>query len=462
MRKTIILLFISLILCANKAFSQIDVVYPKSTQFKVNTSSIFFIGNTDLDSKFYVNNQPVKLWENNFFVHTQPLKVGDNKIVLKSISNGRTEEKIYNIKRQDRKWGKAPVHKIYQLNNVLCAKTNNNNSTLREKPTKNSKRIMELPKNVNLYLTAKSGEYYKIQKGGEQEFWIHQNNLEKPSVLSKTREQKLIKVSTDSDSSYNYKKYKLEYPSLYTIKQISDCNLEVIIYGSKMTMNQNIVLPYTILGYDSYYEGNTLIVRTQKIPKIKNENNPLKDITIFVDAGHGGKESGAIGPTRVYEKEINLAIAKFLIEDLQKDGANVFYSRCDDVKIPLYDRKDIAKYSDSFISISIHNNSLPNGKDPYVNHGVEVHYYNDNAKQLAQIIQKNLVNDLKIKDNNIRKSSFVMTRSTLPISVLVECAYMIHPEEYILLKNPKFQKKIAETIKKSINEYIFLITAKKM
>ena len=97
------------------------------------------------------------------------------------------------------------------------------------------------------------------------------------------------------------------------------------------------------------------------------------------------------------------------------------------------------------------------GGNPYLNNGTEVHYYNENAKLLAEIINKNLALDLNLKDNGIHKSSFVMTRQTLPISLLVEVAYMINPEEYILLQNSQFQKNVAKSIKKSIEKYIIMI-----
>ena len=105
---------------------------------------------------------------------------------------------------------------------------------------------------------------------------------------------------------------------------------------------------------------------------------------------------------------------------------------------------------------------MPYTKDPYKEHGTEAHYYNENAKLLGEIIKFNLANDLNIKDNGNRKSSFALNRETNPVSVLIEVAYMINPEEYMMLKNEAFRKNVAKSIKKSLEEYILYLKNKKL
>ena len=176
-------------------------------------------------------------------------------------------------------------------------------------------------------------------------------------------------------------------------------------------------------------------------------------MVITVDPGHGGKENGAIGPTRIPEKDINLAISKKLKTVLEKEGAKVIMTREDDSDVDLYRRPDIADENNSLICLSIHSNSIVD-KDPYQKHGVSTYYYHPQAKELARQIKLQMIKDLKLKDDGHNRASFVLTRPTIPLSVLIETAYMPNPEEYILLNRADFQKKAAKSICEGLKNYI--------
>lgn len=472
MIRNIFFTFLLLIFYTNIALAHIDIVYPTKNKLTINANSTFFIGNTSEGANFTINNKPVKLWQNNFFVQVVPLEYGKNKIVLNSFLNGEKEELVYEIHRnKPAKFFKHKEAKFEHKNKdeVLYTKTIKKNATVREKPNKSSTRIVDLPLNVILYLEGKQGEYYKIEENGETQYWIHQSNIQPPVKLSTKTDAKLKDKKTYSDDKYDYIKFYLSHPVLYTAKQKAN-DIELILYGVKTenedgTISENFKYTYSlarpVLGYDTYYEENNFIFKIAKTPEIEDNNYPLKNIKIFIDAGHGGSEKGSVGPTRINEKDINLAISNNLVNMLKEEGADVITSRIDDSKVALYDRVDIAKNNNALISISIHNNALPNGKDPYITHGTEVHYYNENAKLLAEIIQRNLVLNLNLKDGGVRKSSFALIRSTNPVSVLVEVAYMINPEEYIQLQKPEFQKAVASSIKNSIKKYINIMTNEK-
>ncbi|MDD3150084.1 MAG: N-acetylmuramoyl-L-alanine amidase [Candidatus Gastranaerophilales bacterium] len=176
-----------------------------------------------------------------------------------------------------------------------------------------------------------------------------------------------------------------------------------------------------------------------------------------MDPGHGGNKTlsdiGAIGPTGIPEKEINLKIANYLKQELEKAGAKVIMTRQSDVSVDLYDRPTIARQNNADVLLSIHNNALPDGKNPYREHGTSVYYYHSHSEKLAQIMQKNLLEDLNLKNNGIHKMSFVLTRPTEPISLLIEVGFMIHPDEYTLLLTTAFQQKTAFSIKKGLEEF---------
>ncbi len=467
MFRNIILTLFTLFIFVGTSNAKIDIVYPSSINATINADSTFFVGNTDENALFTINSEPVKLWENNFFVKVVPLKYGVNKVVLKSVKNGVQEEKVYNITRNKPAVSTAKPIVFQQKNDgeVIYSKTVKENATIRDKASGASNRIVDLPQNVILYLSGKQGDYYKIDEQCSSPFWIHKSNISNPVNLSAKIKPVLKKQKFYSDNLYDYHKFYLSHPVLYTLKQNGNI-INLTLYGVEQknqtgNIEPNYTYTYTfdrqILGFDCYYEDNNLIFKVAKIPENIDDKFPLEGLNIFIDAGHGGNEKGAVGPTRVNEKDINLSIVNRLITLLKAEGANVITSRTDDRKVGLYDRVKLAKNNKSLISLSIHCNSLPNGKDPYVYHGSEVHYYNENAKLLSKIINDNLSNDLNIKNNGIHKSSFALNRSTNPVSVLVEVAYMINPEEYILLKNQNNHQKIAESIKNSLKQYIILL-----
>lgn len=450
----------------NSSFA-LDVVYPSSKEFTVNAASIYFYGNTNPKSMLRINSESVKLFDDGVFVQVVPLFYGANDITVESVHNGKVERQVFKITRNKPIAEKTlPLSYVPRNKNYfLYTKTINARSTVREKPSKSSKRVIELPKGVVLYLAGQKGDFYKIEENGKTEFWIHKSNIEEPVIVSKRFQAKIKQPENESDKFYNYTKIALSYPVMYTVEQEGK-KLILTLYGVKDSNNNtnnsgNLEFVFEddnqVLGYDGLYEEDKFILRRAKVADKINPYAPLHKVRIYIDAGHGGSEKGAIGPTRVPEKDINLAISKKLIHLLKYKGAIVSYSRMDDSKVNLYDRVDKAKENNAFISLSIHNNSLPPNKNPFITHGCEVYYYNDNAKVLAYIIKNNLSKDLKIKDNGLYKSSYAINRSTNPISVLVEVAYMVNPDEYKKLRSNKFQTEVAKSIAKSLEQFMILL-----
>lgn len=466
MIKNIFITLIAIIFSITQAQAKIDIVYPSQKEVTINSESTFFSGNTEYNSTVTINNKPVKLWENNFFVHVVPLEYGKNKIKITSNKNGKIEEVTYIIKRNkpSKHHHVKKVHYIKNEEGVLCAKTIKENATVRSGPSTAFKRIYDFQEGIILYLDGKQGDYYRIKENGNDEYWIHKSNITEPINIPEKFLTKINGTKQYSDENYDYQMFQLTNPIMYTLERKGN-NLNLVIHGINGEKDNNFNYSFEfdreLLGYECYYEGNNLIFKKAKLKSNIREKMPLKDINIFVDAGHGGKEKGTVGPNRINEKDINLDIAKKLISMLEKSGANVSYSRNCDIQVDLYDRVKLAKNANALISLSIHNNSLPYGKDPYIQHGTETHYYNENAKMLAEIINNNLANDLSLKNNGVKKSSFALNRSTNPISVLIEVAYMINPEEYMLLKNEKFRENVAKSIEKSLEEYIIYLKNKK-
>lgn len=212
----------------------------------------------------------------------------------------------------------------------------------------------------------------------------------------------------------------------------------------------DIFLTKDIWGYDPYYIGNSFYLDINKPPrKVKK----IEDKTIVLDPGHSG-DPGSIGPTGYTEKEANLGIALELKKMLEDKHVNVIMTRSDNSHVPLYDRPKIAKAADADLFISIHNNALPDGVNPFENNGSSCYYYHPHSLNLARFIQNEMTREVKLGDYGIYHGNLAVDRPTQYPAVLVECAFMIIPEQEAMLKTEKFRKKVAKSILKGIEEFL--------
>lgn len=160
-------------------------------------------------------------------------------------------------------------------------------------------------------------------------------------------------------------------------------------------------------------------------------NKWRKQYTIVVDAGHGGKDRGATGFKRYYEKNITLSVARYLARELSRDF-NVIMTRNNDVFVTLGDRADIANKSHADMFVSIHANSAETSKLK----GMEVFYFSKKASPYAERIAmfENSVGDkYGEKTNNI-------------VQIMGELAYKKNQEISINLA-----KKLVKRYTKSLN-----------
>jgi N-acetylmuramoyl-L-alanine amidase len=213
---------------------------------------------------------------------------------------------------------------------------------------------------------------------------------------------------------------------------------------------------------------------------------------IVVDAGHGGKDPGAVGARGTLEKDVVLVLARILAKKLEKKiGCEVILTRTGNTFLQLEERTAIANKVKADLFISIHANASTNRNA----RGIETYYLNfsKNAKavevvarenktslkqvgdlemilldllanskinessRLAAEIQKSMVGQLgkhyKVKDLGVRQGPFyVLLGATMP-SVLVETAFLSNREEEKLLNNTKYQERTADAIVSAVRNY---------
>ena len=216
------------------------------------------------------------------------------------------------------------------------------------------------------------------------------------------------------------------------------------LYELKINLTQDI------WGYDTYYQGNTFYLRLNRAPK---PVNLIQGKTIVIDPGHSS-EPGAVGPTGYIEAEANLGIALALRAELQKRGARVVMTRDDMKHVSLEERPIVAKLSNADLFVSIHNNALPDGVNPFTNHGVSTYYYHPHSAKLARAIQKELLKATDMPDFGLYFGNLAVDRPTQYPAVLVECAFIMLPEEEALLKTEQYRRDVAKAVTKGIEDFL--------
>ena len=223
----------------------------------------------------------------------------------------------------------------------------------------------------------------------------------------------------------------------------------------------NIKLNQMLMGYDIRYKGDTLVLSIKKEPNLSRKH-PLKNVRIVVDAGHGGKELGAVGCCRNYEKDFNLSIAKYLEKELRSMGATVYMTRSYDKYVSLNDRVRYTNDKEAQIFVSIHANSLPDSINPMTRRGSSVFYYYDEAKPLSDAIMNSVANKMPVNKEGVKQASFAVVRNTSAVSVLVETAYVINPYDNELLMTDKFRQDYAKAVADGIKNYVWQSSRIKM
>ncbi|MHC5774683.1 N-acetylmuramoyl-L-alanine amidase [Nostoc sp.] len=207
-------------------------------------------------------------------------------------------------------------------------------------------------------------------------------------------------------------------------------------------------------GYKLRYDGTTLVLALRHPPQIGNtKRKPLANFKIVLDPGHGGKESGASGPTGYLEKDVNLVISKLLRDELVKRGATVVMTREDDRELSLVERQAIISQEEPAIAISIHHNSLPDDGDAEKIKGFAAFWYQPQAHNLAIFLQKYVVKKLGRPSYGVFWDNLALTRPTAAPSVLLELGFMSNPDEFEQIVNPEEQKKMANAIAQGITEW---------
>lgn len=200
-------------------------------------------------------------------------------------------------------------------------------------------------------------------------------------------------------------------------------------------------------GYQVYYNGNRLTVKVKRQPPVLS----LRKLRIAVDAGHGGRNSGATGVTTgIKEKDYTLLMAKELQHQLQKAGATVIMTRQTDTALSMEERVLMLRQADPHLLISIHLNS--SAKDSIK--GVSTYYRYIGFRPLSQSILKQMLTLGLAEFGNVGAFNFSLSGPTEYPNCLVEVAFLSNKEDEQRILDTEFHKQVAKKIVAGIKDWL--------
>ncbi len=334
-----------------------------------------------------------------------------------------------------------------------------------------------MPRGTRFEVTGRRGDWIRMRLAPYQEIWAHDTSLTylPPGIPAPRGTVNSTRIDGHTDRT-EVRLFLTEQLPYRISESLDPLELTITVYGVTSDIDwirydfddvlvsyadwrqpQPGVLEYTVRlncdqlwGYDSWYEDDALVVSINKPPA---GGRNLRGWHIVVDPGHS-RDDGATGPTGIKEKDANLWISRKLKKSLERRGAKVTMTRTGNEDLPLYDRPRIAKLKDADLFISVHNNALPDGVNPYENHGVSTYYYHPFSKKLAECVQASLLSRLDMPDFGLFRANFAVIRPTQYPAILVECAFMMIPEHEAALKTSGFQEDVAEAIAAGIAKFV--------
>ena len=442
MKRAFILFFLISLICS-KAFG-FEIILPTEKKSIVNTKYIFFVGSVKPGESLSINGNPIYTASNGAFAHTTKLKEGLNNIVLRS----NYGMKIYNVyKNTVQPAIEVPVREFETKKAVV----NCDNAPLRSTPVDAGlNRMGHLFAGTELLINGKKDDFYRVFLSDNKEGWIAIKDVTVSDCENSTPAEF---ISMDSKQFKNAYIQNISFTkSLPYVIEDNEHEILFKIYNPELSPNSIYTL--NIPKPKKYKYSLSLSNGTYSF-KVKELSKTREDVTIAIDAGHGGLEKGAIGCLGDEEKDINLKIAFELQKILEKKGFNTVMTRECDANVSLQDRVNIASEADADLFVSIHLNSIGDiPMDILKNRGTSTFYFNENSKKFAETVQQNIVRHAHTHNDKVKSASFAVIRPTNYIGILVEAAYMTNPLDSVQYRKNRFVKKVAEGIASGIIEYV--------
>lgn len=380
--------------------------------------------------------------------------------------------------------GGAAKGRVTMADGYSVVETSTDTVILRAGP--DSGYTMFLPRGVKLVSDGRAGGMRRIRLSPGETAWVEDSKVAPSNdtafaPLTETGAIKFKKTETGSSASLylpdkvpfvaeereNSLRLTLYYTRAHTNTIVYDSSDTFVRYARVSQAGENTVAvdfefdpAQPLWGYDISFNGRVMNVDMKKPPVIGGGwPRPLEGLRVVVDAGHSPKQTapydGAIGPMGTFEYQVNLVTAWKLNESLSALGATVYMIRRDTETVQLTDRPKMAKEWKGDLYISLHNNAIPDGEDPWAQpRGFSVYHYHRHSMKLAAAVHRSYLKNIPLPDEGLRFGDYAVARLTSMPAILIESAYMIFPEHEEMLNSGEFQQKLAASITGGLLDFL--------
>ena len=453
----------------------------------VSTKVHYIVGVAKKGSEISVNGMPVKQYNTGSFGAELNLNEGENKVDVKAVKGNEIETESFSVYYKKPEPVVTKVMNSYRSPVVITKKGAYLNYGAGDDRLGGAK-INFLAEGIKMELLETVGNLYKVKLSENRYAFIPKQFADKlplgenPSFSlsgswSVTNIGEADKVTIALEAKQPYIIYsEPESNSLIVDVHGVACNsnwitqhlnLEAIEYVH-LNQKESDVLSVIIKlkdkykwGYSVDYSGNALVITVRHTPaafksvlKIKDKKTSLLGLRFGLDAGHGGKSTGAVSPSDLKEKDLNLAMIYLLKGEIESRGGKVILSRSQDTDISIQERTDIFKNAGVDMVLSVHCNS---GGPPLGPMGTSTYYRHIEYRPLAQVVLKRL---LELDLNNfglIGNFNFGLIAPTEYPAILVETLFMSSLPDEEQLASPEFQKQMMGQVAKGLEDYIKMV-----
>ena len=336
-------------------------------------------------------------------------------------------------------------------------------------------KIGYLDGDVLLHVTGKEGNHFRVKLSGNQFAYIPESLVDTMTVTEPTSQSIVNEARVWSDKQFDYISVGLadKLPYLST-QEINPGKLIVDVHGaisepgflpetqstgeiSRIEWQQTGPDVFRIVvslahdqpwGYKIFYaDSNRLTIRIKHQPA----SLQLKDLTIAVDAGHGGSNIGTAGAMGIAEKQLALNMALLVKAALEKEGAHVITTRVSDMFVDnqarLYNYRQLAPD----LLLSIHMNSSVNPVDIK---GTANYYKYPFCEPLNRHIHNRLMETGLADFKNNANFNFILNMPTEMPTALIETLFLSYPEDEMRILDENFRLVLADKIVQGLRDFL--------